>query len=686
MTWAAFELATHAPALTGALTLASGPGDPAARPIVIDLLLVLLAAGLVTMLLQRFRLASIPGYLLAGVVIGPAALGSGSYLPESFGISNTQAIDSISSLAVILLMFTVGLHLDVSSLGRGVVSILTVGVVSTLLVTLLVWPLAMLLGADAPEALVLGMGVSMSSTAVAIRMLQSRREMFRLHGRLAVGISITQDLLSLAFLAAMPVIATWGAAQAGGSGPHAEQHAHGSSGLLTGMIKAWASGAGWPPAAGTALAGLAACLGIAGMIAFGRYVLPRLLHESARERSGESLLVLSSGIALAAAVLAAALGFSPELGAFIAGFMLSSTPFRASLAGQLAPMRDLFMAVFFTSVGLRLDVAQALPLWWVILLAAPLTIVLKFLVIGVCTWAGGATASVSAKAGLALAQSGEFSMVILSVAAAQKAISPEVNNIAIALCVITLMVAPGLFSLADTLRPVWAKIPDAGWLKRSTLRQASAADEASDGPADGSGVGNSDADAGHGHGNGTGAEGTSGRGGGISPRRRKKVIIAGFGVIGRSVADHLAVSKVPFTIVELNAETVATQQRLGRDAIYGDIGNPEVLEAAGVHDADAVFLTVPDDDAVLRACQQIRVLAPHLFIAARTSYLSVAFQVTAAGADDVTIAEVAIAEAMAKRVLARLKQSEEAEQAAAERREARRGALGVSNSTGLPLA
>jgi voltage-gated potassium channel Kch len=132
-------------------------------------------------------------------------------------------------------------------------------------------------------------------------------------------------------------------------------------------------------------------------------------------------------------------------------------------------------------------------------------------------------------------------------------------------------------------------------------------------------------------------------------------VIAGFGVVGRAVADHLEVHRVPYTVVELNPMTVQTQQRLGRRAVYGDIGNPAVLEALGIEHCDAVFLTVPDDDAILRACQAIRNLAPHVHIVARTSFLATAFQATSAGADDVSIAEVAVAEDMVKRVLKRLK-------------------------------
>ncbi len=110
----------------------------------------------------------------------------------------------------------------------------------------------------------------------------------------------------------------------------------------------------------------------------------------------------------------------------------------------------------------------------------------------------------------------------------------------------------------------------------------------------------------------------------------------------------------PYIVVELNPKTVARQTTLGRSIVYGDISNPEVLESAGIHRADAVVLTNPDDDAVLRACQAIREAKSEVFIAVRTSYLSSAFAATSVGADEVTVAEVATAEAMARQVLRRM--------------------------------
>lgn len=589
-------------------TLASGGGSDGG--FALDLLIVLAAAASVPMFFRRLRVATIPGYLVAGAIIGPAALAL---------VRNGGNIDQIKNLAVVLLMFTIGLHLDIASLSGGLVHIVAVGVASTLGTVVLAWPVTALMGVPVPAALAIAMAMSMSSTAVVLRLLAEKRETHRMHGRLCVGIAIIQDMLALAMLAALPLLGRWAGASPAADGA---AHPHGDLGQMA--------------------LGAATALGaIAVLIGFGRFVLPRLLREAAREPSGEATLVLSSAVALGAAVLTASQGFSPELGAFLAGFLLSSTPFRYQLAGQLSPLRDLFMAVFFTAVGLQLDARTLLAAWPVVLIGLPALIVIKAGVIGVCTWAAGATAPVAGRTGFSLAQAGEFSIVILGLAGVQGVIEPNEQTVAITLVVLSLMVTPTLYTWGQRLQPTLAGIPPARWRTGDALREKAPA------PAAGAEVGA-----------GASREESAGDAGLIpsaAPPKARRAIIAGFGVVGRAVADHLEVHGVPFTIVELNAKTVETQEQLGRSVVFGDIGNPAVLEHAGIHEADTVFLTIPDDDATARACQAIRQLAPHVFIAARTTYLSTAFAASAAGADDVTIAEVATAEAMAKRVLSRLK-------------------------------
>ncbi len=572
--------------------LASASAEGASNPVV-DLVVIIVAAAATGMIMGRIKLAAIPGYLLIGAAIGPHALGL---------VSSPENVETIAELALILLMFTIGLHMDLSTIRSGMAPILLVGVVSTLVVALVCWPTAMLFGLSAPAALVAGMAVAMSSTAVLIGILQSRREVHRAHGRLCVGIAVVQDLLSIGMLAAMPTIAAWAGSKAEAEEVTPWLELVASAALATGVV--------------------------AGMIVAGRWLLPRLLREASRTGAAggggvEELVLVSAAIALAAAVITARVGIGPALGAFLAGFLLAGTPFRHQVSGQMAPLRDLFMAVFFTTVGMSMDVMQVVDLWWVVLLGLVLVVVLKFLLVGVTAWMFGASGTVAGVSALLLANAGEFSLVILQLAAAKGVIEPAAQAVLIAIVVSSLVFTALVYDPARRLWPRFARIKPAPWIVRSALRESALP-----------GVGTPPGD--------LGSEGGAPSTG--------KLIIAGFGVVGRALADRFEVAGLPFTIVELNAATVRKQRALGREAIYGDISNPDVLESAGIHQAEAVLLTVPDDEAVITACQKIRALAPHVFIGARASYLSTGFRAGAVGADHVSVSEIAIAEAMAKQI------------------------------------
>ena len=596
------------------LTLMSGGGGGSGM--VRDLLIVLGAAALISVLLRRLRLGAIPGYLIVGAIIGS--------LPGDFSLIKDFAnVDQISGIAIILLMFTIGLHLDLDSIRTGMASILLVGLISTIACALALWPVGMAFGLSAPAALVLAMALAMSSTAVSIGLLQQRKEMHLVHGRLCIGVAIVQDLLAIPVLALMPAIALWAGAHPTTS-PIGEALGDDSTPRVLRVIAD----------------GCIAVGGIVAMLAFAKYLLPKILREASWGGNTEGLLVTSAGAALTAAVLTGYLGFGPALGAFLAGFMLSATPFRFQLSGQLSPMRDLFMAVFFTSVGIKLDLGVVAPYWWVVILAVALTMGLKALIISFTTWASGTTAPVAALVGLILCQAGEFSLVVLDEAQKKGIVNSDTNCVIIALVVISLVLTTPAADWAKKISPRLAHIRPARWITNPTLREHHGpADGAADAPIhEGTSADNTTTHVPH----------------GLSRKlalRDRPVIIAGFGVVGRNLAEHFAARKIPYHIVDLNSATVVKQNKLGHRTIFGDIANPDVLESAGIHEAEAVVLTIPDDVATLRACQAIRAIRGDVYIAVRTSYLSRAIAALEVGADHVTIEEVVTAQDMARQVV-----------------------------------
>ncbi len=566
----------------------------------LHVLIILAAAGLTAIVARRVHIDTIPAYLVAGALIGPHALGL---------VPGGERLETIASVSTILLMFGIGLQMDITTLRSSLSIILGGGVGATVLAGLVCWPVAMLFGLQAPAALAVSMAMAISSTAVLLRMLQARREMKKPSGRLSLLVSVVQDLVSLGVLISIPMLAAWQGASS------------------TGSVE---SGPMQTPL-GNFVVGAALKIGVvAAIIVLGRLVLPRLLREAGGGGSNEAPMVLSTAAAIGAAVGASAAGLSAELGAFLAGLMLSGSQFRHQIAGQILPLRDLLLAVFFTVVGMKVDPAMVAQCWWIILLGLAAMVAVKSVVIGFTCWAIGAAPTTAAVVGLTLSMASEFSLVLLDVARktpsgpAGTLISDQVLGVGTAIVALSLLAAPLLFRISDRLRPWALRLPPAPWIRVSQMTALVEKDPP--------------------------AEGRSH----AAPMNLNHVVLAGYGVVGRAVADRLDAMGAKCTIIEFNPGTVTTQARLGRSIVFGDASNQEVLESAGIRHADAVILTMPDEEAVLRACQMVRQMNPHAFIAARTNFLSKGMAATRLGADHVTIEEIATAESMAWEVTRQL--------------------------------
>lgn len=546
----------------------------------IDLLLVLATAGAVALLFGRLKLPSVPGYLIAGAIIGPYAVGL---------IRNPEAAASLGQLSTVMLMFLIGLHLDMSRVRTGLLSIVGVSITSTAAVALVAWPIAYAFTGNVTASLVIAMAMSIAATAVPLKTLEQRRELNSTHGRLAFGLTLFQDLLAVIMLACLPLIALW--AGVGESAPDPGRIIRNGALAVAGMI---------------------------GLILVGRVLLPRLLSQAGRV-GGEVLIVVSAAVALGAAVFSAMLGFSPELGAFLAGFLLAGTPFRFQVAGQLVPMRDLFLAVLFTVVGMSVPILTVVEGWWVVLLALLALGVVKVLVVTVVSWSLGATPRVGLLAAVTLAPAGEFTLVMLAQGERAGVLNGTHVGYATAVVGLSLIAAPLILKAGHAVRFL-DRAPPAPWIRSSVLRAQATVPELL-----------------------AAAEEVQ--------QRPFRAIIAGFGPVGRAVADLLARDGVNVTVIELNPKTVQKQAALGRRVVYGDASNPGVLESAGLEDADAVILTLPDDEVVLRACTTIRSLNPNVFIAVRTGALSLGLRAMQLGADHAVVEEMVTAEAMSRQVL-----------------------------------
>ncbi|USO00174.1 MAG: cation:proton antiporter [Phycisphaeraceae bacterium] len=549
-------------------TLASGAGS------IGGLFTVLAVAGLTALVMGRAGIAAIPAFLIAGAVAGPHALGL---------VGSAEDLGAISELAIILLLFGIGMHIEPGELRHGSTRLIIVGLASIAACVLLLWPAAMAFGVEWAGALALALALSVSSTAVVLRRLMRRRELHQPPGRLALAVLIVQDLAVPVLLIAIDTLGRI----------HAGDQAEASTLAIVGR-------------------GALSVIGAAALVVGGRLVLPRLLRQASLVGSDEVMLTLGVAAAIGAALATSALGFSHELGAFLAGLVLGGTPFKHQIGALMGPARDFFLAVFFTTLGMAVDPAPLAELWPAVLIGGALMLVIKSIAIGVSSWALWGTGLVAATAGLTLAQAGEFSLILLDSSSDAGLIDEHTKAAAVAIVVISLVLTPVPIMLVRVLRPWLERVGPPPW------RRAGAG-EASEPEEDGA----------------------------------IRVIIGGFGPIGRVAADHLQKAGVRTTVIELNEKTVRSHAQKGCRFIFGDVSHAEVLDSAGVRGADALILTVPDDEANLRACRIARSMNGEMCIVVRMNHLGKALEAKNLGADATVVEEVAAAQAMERVVIER---------------------------------
>jgi len=559
--------------------------------IVTNLLVILTSATVVALVLQRVRLAVIPAYMITGALIGPSALRF---------VESPEGLEGISHLAILLLLFGIGLELHLSALRHRIVRSIIAGLGSCGATVAILWPIIMAFGPRAPEALAISMGLSLSSTAVVLRTLSARRELLRTSGRLSVAILVIQDLLVLGMLGLLPFLALW------------TQIGEGQTAAEVGGPEL-----GWVAFATKVVIRL---IGIGCVIALGRILLPRLLQESLRGGSLEVMMIAGIAVSLATAYLTQLIGFSLEMGAFLAGFVLAGSPFRHQLLGQIGPLRDLFIAVFFTTLGMSLDLAVALEYWWVVLIGGAIVTGLKMILIAGSCWAVGTTAATAVAVGFSLAQAGEFSLVLFDAAQRNGVLTNEVTAIVTAIVVLSLIQAPAFVGLGSHFRKIVSHIGVAPWIHSAYTETGTAP-----------------------HPNEK-----------IERDTRQHVVIGGYGPIGQRLAMELELAGASGTIIELNPATVKRLREEGKSSVFGDIANPEVLERAGIGKATALVLTVPDDEAVFRASTMAHLLNPEVFVVVRIGLLSKREMAEKCGANHVTVDEMAAAESMLEAVMDRL--------------------------------
>lgn len=503
-----------------------------------DLFLILTAASLGGIGVKFLKLQPLVGYIFAGVIFG-----------AFFG--PTTGIDRLAEIGAILLLFSIGVELSFKRLSR-VLKAATIGAVAQMVIVSLVsFGVLTAFGLSVVTALVLSLGFSLSSTAVVVKILTDRGEIDTIHGEVMVGWLLVQDLAVIPIMVLLPILARTG-----------------GDGFILPTLKAL----------GVALVVVVAT------IFLGKKVAPYLIHKVASVNSRELLVIFAVALALGTAYATSFFGISPALGAFLAGLVISETQENHAVFAETRPLRDLFVALFFVTLGFLVSPSFIVSNLALIFGLALFVLVLKAVVVLILSFVIKYHGKTSIAMALGLSQVGEFSFVIYSFARGFNLISPEVATIGVATTLVTLVVTPLLFK--STI-PLWREAKKltgksknlnrffVGWDKNSYAKDK---------------------------------------------EYKSHIIICGYGRVGKWVGKALEGASIPFIVVDYNQEVVQKLKRGGTPVIYGDPAEPEVLDQAGIANAKAVVVAIPDRVTQEELITHIQTIAPNVKVVSRAHF------------------------------------------------------------------
>lgn len=485
-------------------------------------------------LAKLVKVPSLVGYIIAGTAFG-------ILLPENF-----KSASSLAEIGTILLLFSIGVELSFDRLSKFLKVAILGSVLQIVLVTVVTYVVLVLFGISPISSLILAMGFSLSSTAVVVKILSDKGELDTIHGGLMLGWLLIQDLTVIPIMISLPVLAN--------------------------QSQSWVGPLGLA---------LAKAFGVViSAVVLGKIAVPYLVHKVAELNSRELLLLFSIALALGTAGITSLFGISPALGAFLAGVVISESQEHHAVFAETRPLRDLFVALFFVTLGFLILPEVIVSKFPLIITLSAIVILVKIVIVFFVSYIFGYKGKTGIANSFGLAQVGEFAFVIFSTSIPLKLLTPEDASLGISVTLFTLIAAPVL--IGSTIM-VWRKLKSLSSGLPGLNKFFSASEHKEE----------------------------------LNQDLSDHIIICGFGRVGKWVGKALSDYGIPFVVIEYNQKVVNELKEGGIAVLYGDPTEPEVLEAVGIRQAKAVILAIPDRVAQETLIAYVQTVAPNVKIISR---------------------------------------------------------------------
>lgn len=517
-----------------------------------DILIIFSISVVVLYICHRLSIPTIVGFLISGILAGPHGLGL---------IGAVHEVELLAEVGVVLLLFTIGIELSFAKLLKIRKTVLVGGAIQVSLTILATFLVAKQLGYGLGEAIFLGFLISLSSTAIVLKLIQERSEVDTPYGRATLGILIFQDVIIVAMILATPLLSI------------ARLSLDGS--VMLALLK-----------------GIGVILLV---IVAARWIVPRVLYQIAKTRNREVFLLSIFVICLAVAWATSSVGFSLSIGAFLAGLIISESEYGHEALSNVLPFRDIFTSFFFISIGMLLNIGFLFEQTVLVVLIAFGVLFAKSVIAGLAAVLLGLPLRTSLLVGLALCQVGEFSFILSETGIENGLLDESSYQMFLAVSVLTMLVTPFIIILAPRFADSILRLPIPGKLRSGFYPLTEVNFQT----------------------------------------KKDHLIIIGYGLNGRNIARAARAAGIPYVIIEMNPDTVKSEQAKGEPIYYGDATRETILEHANIKDARIVVSVVNDPASNRRIVELSRRLNPEGYVVSRTRYVNEVKPLYEIGADEV---------------------------------------------------